>query len=93
MEKSSQSTEKEMAVALEGATAKGYVSTEEAYYFDPKKVPPPKGAQIILLTIGGIAVKGSWRDDGGYVGWYPLPKIPSWARESPTASREVFLAK
>lgn len=66
---------------IEGAEAKGYVSTEEIEYLDPKKALPPKGAQVMLLTIGGIGIKGVWRDDGSYVGWYPLPKIPTWARD------------
>jgi len=36
--------------------------------------PPPGGADVTLLTIGGIAVRGTWSDDGRYLGWAPLPK-------------------
>lgn len=38
---------------------------------DPK---PPGGADVHLLTIGGICVRGCWSDDGRYLGWAPLPK-------------------
>lgn len=35
---------------------------------------PPGGADVHLLTIGGICVRGPWSDDGRYLGWAPLPK-------------------
>lgn len=66
---------------ISGAEAKGYVSTEEVEYLDPKAFPPPKGAQVMLLTIGGIGIRGCWSDDGSYVGWYPMPRVPAWARQ------------
>lgn len=35
---------------------------------------PPKGADVLLLTIGGVCVRGPWRDDGTAIGWAPMPK-------------------
>jgi hypothetical protein len=36
---------------------------------------PPKGADVHLLTVGGICVRGPWDDKGNrYLGWAPLPK-------------------
>lgn len=35
---------------------------------------PPGGADVHLLTIGGICVRGCWNDDGRYLGWAPMPK-------------------
>lgn len=34
---------------------------------------PPAGAIVIVLTIGGIAHRGPWTDDGFCVGWAELP--------------------
>jgi hypothetical protein len=38
---------------------------------DPK---PPGGADVHLLTEGGIAVRGNWSDDGRFIGWAPFHK-------------------
>lgn len=35
---------------------------------------PPHGADVHLLTKGGICVRGPWTGDGRYLGWAPLPK-------------------
>lgn len=35
---------------------------------------PPGGAKVLLLTIGSVAVIGSWTSDGRYLAWAPLPK-------------------
>lgn len=35
---------------------------------------PPGGADVHLLTRGGICVRGCWNDSGFYLGWAPLPK-------------------
>lgn len=32
----------------------------------------PTSSKIFLLTQGGVAVVGNWRDDGGFLGWNPL---------------------
>jgi hypothetical protein len=34
---------------------------------------PAGGEDVTLLTIGGVAVRGTWSDDGRYMGWAPLP--------------------
>ncbi len=38
---------------------------------DPK---PPGGAQVWLLTQGGISVRGTWNDSGAFLAWCPMPK-------------------
>jgi len=35
---------------------------------------PPTGVKLLLLTYGGICVTGTWRDDGWFSAWSPLPK-------------------
>lgn len=37
--------------------------------------PPPGGAKVHILTVGGICIDGQWSDDParGYLGWAPLP--------------------
>jgi hypothetical protein len=34
---------------------------------------PGGGEDVTLLTRGGVAVRGTWSDDGRYLGWAPLP--------------------
>lgn len=56
------------------ATEKGYVASKETTFLypgagDPK---PPGGAQVLLLTIGGICVRGTWGSKS-FIGWHPLP--------------------
>lgn len=53
-----------------------YVADNDNHYRypalgDPK---PPGGAQVHLLTRGGICVRGAWNDSGSYIAWAPLPK-------------------
>jgi hypothetical protein len=52
-----------------------YVAGGSTYLYpgagDPK---PPGGADVHLLTIGGICVRGRWKDDAGLIAWAPLPK-------------------
>lgn len=35
---------------------------------------PPGGAKVLLLTVGGICVTGTWSDDGRYLAWSPMPR-------------------
>lgn len=35
---------------------------------------PPSSGDVLLLTKGGICVRGSWSSDGRYLGWCPLPQ-------------------
>ena len=57
------------------ADAKGYVASAETVYRYPRAgdQAPPGGAKVLLLTIGGICVTGSWADDGRYLAWAPMP--------------------
>ena len=35
---------------------------------------PPTGRDVLLLTQGGMCVRGPWANDGRYLGWCPLPQ-------------------
>ena len=52
-----------------------YVAGGSTYLYpaagDPK---PPGGADVHLLTRGGVCVRGKWRDDAGFIAWAPLHK-------------------
>lgn len=52
------------------------LSTDELVFRYPcaGDKPPPGGAEVHLLTIGGVCVRGPWSNDGRYMGWCPLPK-------------------
>lgn len=55
---------------------KEYVAADDVSYRypgagDPR---PPGGAKVLLLTVGGVCVTGSWSDDGRFLAWAPLPK-------------------
>lgn len=32
----------------------------------------PHGVKVFLLTRGGVAVEGTWRDGGSFIAWHPL---------------------
>jgi hypothetical protein len=53
---------------------KTYVAGTAEYRYPGAGDPvPPGGAKVLLLTIGGVCVVGSW--DARYcVAWAPLPK-------------------
>lgn len=34
----------------------------------------PRAGDVWLLTKGGICVRGTWVDDGRFIGWCPLPQ-------------------
>lgn len=58
-----------------------YLASRDAYWIDPRDTadprnPPPRGTKIQLLNCTGTSVQGDWRDDGGFIGWHPLLKIP-----------------
>jgi hypothetical protein len=48
--------------------------TGEAYWRKPEDERPPRGVKLLILTSGGVAVIGDWRDNAGFVAWSPLPK-------------------
>ena len=35
---------------------------------------PPGGAQVLLLTKGGICIRGTWTSSGAVIAWSPMPK-------------------
>lgn len=46
----------------------------EVYWRDPEDDPPPRGAKLLILTSGGVAVFGEWTNQSNFVAWSPLPK-------------------
>lgn len=40
----------------------------------PHRHKPPRGKKLNILTEGGIAIHGDWRDDSGFLGWQDLFK-------------------
>lgn len=44
------------------------------YWRDPGEDAPPRGVKLLLLTSGGVACFGEWRNDSNYVAWSPLPR-------------------
>lgn len=58
-----------------GATARGYLAAGATFFYpELGEQRAPGGADVMLLTTGGVAVRGCWSDDGRYLGWAPLPK-------------------
>lgn len=58
-----------------GATARGYLAAGVTFFYpELGERRAPGGADVMLLTTGGVAVRGCWIDDGRYLGWAPLPK-------------------
>lgn len=49
-------------------------SVDEYHYPALGDERPPGGADVHLLTVGGVCVRGKWSDNGFYLGWAPLPK-------------------
>lgn len=35
---------------------------------------PPNGVQLLLLTEGGVCVRGIWNSSGAFYAWAPLPE-------------------
>lgn len=69
------------------------VTTMEAEYLDPAVFAPPRGMMLNVLTIGGIQTKAYWQDDAGFIGWYPLIGVPTWAKERITKSYKEGVAR
>lgn len=54
---------------------KGYVAGGDCYLYPAAgDKPPPKGADVLLLTVGHICIRGKWTNDGSVIGWAPFPK-------------------
>ena len=35
---------------------------------------PVGGEEVLLLTVGGICVRGTWNATGGFIGWCKMPQ-------------------
>lgn len=59
-------------------------AVDTTYYWQDIETAP-LGAKIQILTSGGVAIHGKLnrqdKQDGYYVGWTPLPKIPPHIKE------------
>jgi hypothetical protein len=57
-------------------------AVDQDYFWRPLHTCP-LSAKVQLLTEGGVAVYGQYSPGfGGYLGWAPLPKKPSWMEGS-----------
>lgn len=62
-------------------SADRFVSSSDPEWRDPDVDPPPPGAQVFLLTEGGVLVRGPYVKDAGYLAWYPFFKKPEWLKQ------------
>lgn len=53
----------------------------EAVWRLPDVEPPPGGSKILLLTMGGVCVMGTWMNNAGFVAWAPLPALTPEVKE------------
>lgn len=56
------------------STVQSYVASRETVYRYPTvgDPAPPRGAKVLLLTLHGICIEGTW-PAVGCIGWAPLP--------------------
>lgn len=59
----------------------GIVTDANPEWKDPRVEPPPRGVDMLCLQATGTLVKSPWMDGIGFLAWYPLPKLPTWAKE------------
>lgn len=45
--------------------------TGQVYWRYVERAPSGK---VLLLTIGGVATFGDWKEDAGFLAWSPMPK-------------------
>jgi len=57
-----------------------YATCTDYEMLDPEVNLPPKGVDLHVLTIGGVVVRSPWKDNAGFVAWYPFFKVPAWAK-------------
>lgn len=57
------------------------VTSFDPEWRDPLVDPAPAGSSVLLLTEGGIAVRGVWSEKGGFVAWCPFPREPKWLKQ------------
>lgn len=69
-------------------TQLAHLSAPPGQIYWREKEPESKGAKMLLLTVGGVAVIGCWQGTLGqyYTAWCPLPKRHRPSREG-TANR------
>lgn len=49
-----------------------YAVSQDVYW---RYDPPPRGVKVFLLSKGGVAITpGEWRDNAGFIAWFPLLK-------------------
>lgn len=67
-----------------------YLAAPHPDFLHPADSPPPLGTTLLLLTRGGVCVKGPWDPETGCVAWAPLPKISAQLRAR-LASEGVYV--
>jgi hypothetical protein len=57
-------------------TSKTYISAQPGQIYWRHERCPHHGAKVLLLTIGGVCVVGSWYGEPGryFTAWSPMPK-------------------
>jgi hypothetical protein len=81
----------------------GPVTSSRPRFMEPKFQQPMAGREMLLLTVGGVAVRGSWRDNAGFTHWSPMPKVArheDWVfvcsctnEDAPSARSRVFAVR
>lgn len=54
--------------------------SQQPEFQDPLTDSPPIGVDLLLLTCGGVLVRGQWKPGNAYLAWCPLPKTPAWLK-------------
>ena len=47
--------------------------------FDPFEVPPPRGVNLLVVTVGNVLTQSNWFD--GALAWGYLPKVPQSVKD------------
>lgn len=64
----------------------GPITLQGVEMFDPVDRPPPLNTQLLVVTRGGVLVKGHWTDD--CLCWMPHPKIPASVKARRSLSQQ-----
>lgn len=56
-------------------------TANSAEWLDPEVNVPPRGCDVLILSKGGVLIRGHWRNDQGHLAWSPLPKKPKWLQD------------
>ena len=57
---------------------------------DPVDHPPPRGVQLLCVTIGCVLVRSQWTGD--MIAWAPLPRLPESVKQRQREKRAAAAA-